>query len=158
MPNTKTLRPNRIKTILFLLLSIGFVSLTPITMEKNVAMSWGGAIFFGLGVIVFTVQLFPNASYLRLNEEGFEVRSMYRSHFTKWSDIEAFGCGYMGNRKAVMFDYSEQHTKQKVGKKIASIVSGAEGGLPDTYNMKAEKLAELMNEWKVNSENWENGI
>jgi hypothetical protein len=44
-----------------------------------------------------------------------------------------------GNRKAVMFNYSENHTKQKLGKQLASALTGVEAGLPSTYGMKAKE-------------------
>ena len=151
MPKTKILKPSPFKTIILLLVSLGFVSLTPIVMNKNPTMAWVNAIFFGLCAIVLIIQLFPKTSHLKLTEEGFEVKSLFKSHFTKWSDVEFFGVGYLGNTKAVMFNYSENHTKQKLGKQIASAMTGAEGGLPNTYGMKAKELAELMNEWKVDA-------
>jgi hypothetical protein len=102
---------------------------------------------------VFLIQLFSNTSYLKLTEEGFEVKSLLKSHFTKWSYVEVFGVGYMrGNRKAVMFNYSENHTKPKPGKQIVSAITGGEGGLPNTYGMKAKELAGLMNKWKAYSD------
>jgi len=158
MLKTKILRPSRLKTILLLIVSLAFVATTPITMEKNQTMSWLGAIFFGLVALVFIIQLFPNSSYLKLTEEGFEVKSMYKSHFTKWSDIEYFGVGEISNNKMVMFIYSENHNTQKIGKEIARGLTGGEGGLPNTYGMKADKLADLMNEWKTDSVSWERGL
>jgi hypothetical protein len=155
MPKTKILKPSVFKTILCLLGSLCFVALTPLVIDKNAIAAWSGLILFGLGVIVFIIQLFPNTSYLKLTEEGFEVKSLFKSHFTKWSDVESFEVGYLGNNKAVMFNYSENHTKQKLGKQVASAMTGAEGGLPNTYGMKAKELAELMNEWKLNHSRWD---
>ena len=151
MPKTKTLKPSIFKTILCLLGSLVFVATTPLVMETKPIIAWLELILFGLCTIVFTIQLFPNTSHLKLTEEEFEVKSIFKSHFTKWSAIESFGVGYMGNNKAVIFNYSENHTKQKLGKQIASAMTGAEGGLPNTYGMKAKELAELMNEWKVDA-------
>ena len=158
MLKTKTLKPSPLKTILLLLVSLAFVATTPITMEKNPMMSWLGAIFFGLCIFVFVIQLIPNSSYLKLTEEGFEVKSLYRSNFTKWSDINFFGVGEINNNKMVLFIYSENHTSQKLGKEVARGLTGGEGTLPNTYGMKADKLADLMNEWKTDSESWERGL
>jgi hypothetical protein len=49
----------------------------------------------------------------------------------------------------VVFNYSDNHKKHTTGKKVARFLSKNQGALPNTYGMKAIKLAELMNEWKL---------
>lgn len=61
-------------------------------------------------------QLSPNTSHLKLTEGGFEVKSLFKPHFTRWSAIEVFGVGHIGNRTAVVFNYSENHTKHQLEK------------------------------------------
>ncbi len=118
-------------------------------MEENTFTKWVTIIFFGLCIVVFIIQLLPNSSYLKLTNEGFEVRSLYRSHFTKWTEVSGFGIYYVSFNTMVAFDYTEEHKK---GKKISKILSSYQGALPQTYGMKAIKLAALMNEWKYRSE------
>jgi len=50
-----------------------------------------------------------------------------------------------------MFNFSEEYKKAKKARKISSAISGAEGGLHDTFGLKAEELAKLMNEYKYAS-------
>src|SRR5262245_1348269 len=50
-------------------------------------------LFFGLGVVVSLLQLIPGSSYLRLARDGIIIRSMWRTTFYRWSDIERFGVG-----------------------------------------------------------------
>jgi hypothetical protein len=76
------------------------------------------------------------------------VRNLYRSYFTRWSEVKRFTVRTSGKTKIVQFNYLSGHKKQSKGKFIARLLSGSEGGLPDTYGMKAEQLARLMNEWK----------
>jgi len=47
-----------------------------------------------------------------------------------------------------MFNFSEEYKKAKKARKISSALSGAEGALHDTFGLKAEELADLMNEYK----------
>ena len=114
----KILKPNPLKTVLLLIVSLAFVATTPIAMEKNPTMSWLGAVFFGLCTLVFIIQLIPNSSYLKLTEEEFEVRSLYKSHFTSWSDIEYFGVGEINNSKMVVYIYSENGFRKLVTRVI----------------------------------------
>ncbi len=123
-----------------------------IAMEGNLFIKWGTILFFGLGVVVFIVELLPNSAYLKLTNEGFEVRSLYRSNFTKWVEVDRFGIFYIRFYAMVVLNFTEEHKKHTIGKKIARSLSPYQGALPQTYGMKAIKLAELMNEWKFKNE------
>jgi len=73
----KTLYPKKWKSMLFLLLTLAFTVAGVWIILDGEKMGWFVSIFFGLGVLVFLINLFPQASYLKLNEE------VYRA--TKWS-------------------------------------------------------------------------
>ena len=107
------------------------------------------AIVFGLGSLVFAFQLLPDSSYLLLGPKGFTVRTLYRSHKYGWAEVERFGVTRIGANKTVAFDFSGEYGKYHVARQVAAGISGYEGALPDTYGMKPERLAELLNEWKA---------
>lgn len=142
------LKPSLLKRLGLLAICSLFVTIGIFLVEDNSFLAWSTIIFFGLGVLVFSIHLLPNSSYLILSHEGFEVRNLYRSYFTKWSEVKRFTVGTSGKTKMVQFNYSSGHKKQSKGKLISRLLSGSEGGLPDTYGMKADQLARLMNEWK----------
>jgi len=48
----------------------------------------------------------------------------------------------------VAISFSELYRKAKTTRGLARFIAGAEGALPDTYGMKADQLANLLNEWK----------
>jgi hypothetical protein len=150
---TKILKPKRLKTIGLLLICILFVIAGIFLIEKNSFRAWLGIIFFSLCMVLFVIQLIPNSSHLKLTKNGFEIRSLFKSNYTKWSDVEVFKTGYVGQNKMVMFDFSKEHKKHNIGKKIAKFLASNEGSLPNTYGMKATDLAELMNKWKSESNN-----
>lgn len=110
---------------------------------------WFVAIVFGLGSLVFAVQLLPGSSYLLLEPDGFTVRTLYRLQKYRWAEVERFGVTRIGGNKTVAFDFSGQYGKDRVARQVAAGISGYEGTLPDTYGMKPEQLAELLNEWKA---------
>jgi hypothetical protein len=116
--------------------------------SKGQWMGWVGIVFFGLGVIVALVQLLPNASYLRLTENGLEVRSLYRSWFVSWDEIAYFAIANIGYGDVVVFMFSDRYHKAKTSRALARAIAGYEGALPDTYGMKADELCCLLSEWK----------
>ena len=76
------------------------------------------------------------------------MTSLFRSHFTKWEDVKYFKEGYIGPKKAVMFDYVNNHNKFTIGKGIAKQLADSHAALPDTYGLKTSELLRIMNEWK----------
>lgn len=156
------LRAKKGRTIFLLIVCLFFV-LAPVLINKKYDMiDWGSSVFFGAGVIIYLIQLLPNSSYLKLDEEGFELKSTYKLTYTKWSDVDRFKVGYIKTRysktKMIMLDYSEKYKKHKTGREISNYISGADGALPDNYGMKIEQLVKLMNEWKSENKTSLNNI
>jgi hypothetical protein len=158
---TLILRPRNLKTIGLLLISFTLVLGGVILIDESPLISWFCISFFGIGVIVFTLELIPNSNYLKLTKDGFEIRSLYKSNFTKWNDINSFKAGVLKipvynvlgtffnkKKKMVFFDYKETHRKNKITKSLSKSLSGSQAALPDLYGMKADELAKLMNDWK----------
>jgi len=142
-------RPKKYKSIGLLILCLLFVFLGYNMLEEKTLIGWLSIVFFGLGAVVFAIQLIPSATYLKLSEEGFETRNLFRSDFTRWNEVKVFKTGYVGSNKMVMLDYKETHSKYKTGKKLAKSLSGSEGALPNTYGMSVSKLVDLLNEWRL---------
>lgn len=143
------LRPNPNRTILLGLVCLAFTVGGLLIAQQAIVKGWLIASFFGLGVFVFIIQLIPGSSQLSLTKEGFITTSLFRSHFTDWSDIEQFEVGYVGKSKFVKFDYKANHKKHKTGKGIAKFLSGNHGALPSNYGLSLSELCDLMNEWKT---------
>jgi len=107
-------------------------------------LGWFCAAFFGIGVLVCTINLSPNSSFLVLNSKGFTMRSLYREHSYKWTDVETFAVRSVGFRRMVVFKFSDGYTGQPRMRRIASAMTGAEGALPDTYGLSLHELADKM--------------
>ena len=90
--------------------------------------------FFGVGALVAVLQM-ATAS-LVLSPEGFTITGFGRTSAAAWTEVQDCravrppGAGAMNELVKVRF-------------------AGADRWLPDTYGMKAEALAGLMNEWRV---------
>jgi len=145
------LRPRRGRLLLLLGVCSTFVALTflPNIKESEAAVKWGARCFFGLGVLIFALELLPGVSHLRLTPGGFEVRTLFRSGFMRWGDVEEFFPIRMFGAAFVALRFSESCKAMKPGRLVASLLSGgAEGILPDTYGCRVEELAALLEEWR----------
>lgn len=142
------LRPKNPKTILLALVSLVFTIGGIFIVKDESLKGWLIISFFGLCFLVFLVQLLPGSTQLKLTKKGFIMTSLFRSHFTKWTDIKTFQTGYLGSNKTVMFDYIDNHKKHSTAKIFSKQLSGSHGALPSTYGLKATELIRLMNEWK----------
>lgn len=148
--DTLVLRPSLWKHMLMLAGSLGFVAIGVFIMPAGDWTRWLVTGFFGLCAAVFVTQLLPGASYLKLDREGFEFAAMFRKTCITWSDVSPFAAGYISANKMVLFELTEG-SPGAPSRRIASIarnLAGAAGALPDTYGMKAEALADLMNRWR----------
>lgn len=117
-------------------------------VHKGAPNGWFVALAFGVGALVFAVSMLPNASYLQLDDDGFELCSLFRKSKVPWHEVETFFVGRMARHTAVFYSYSETHTRAELAKKLARTISPGEGALPDTYGLKPQALADLMNACK----------
>src|SRR5215469_798043 len=143
--------PKKSKYLLFLLVCAAFTVAGVLMVRGGDAMGWLAILCFGFGVIVFCVLLLPGSAYLKLDGAGFTFCSLFRSHTLRWYEIASFGTARIGRRKLVGFNFSQFHRGQGRMRKISSAISGYEAALPDTYGMKTEDLAALMNDWRQRS-------
>lgn len=145
------LRPSKWKAIGLLLICTIFALLG---IRMGLSGEWIGylcAAFFGLGVPVSILQFLPGASFLRIDAEGLTTRTMFRESHVPWNIVDQFfvvGMKQSGLtvHRMVGFNYRPEYDQRRTSRQIAETISGCEGGLPDTYGMKAEDLAALLNE------------
>ncbi len=144
------LKPSRTKLIFFLALSLGFVAIGVAALcEGDLEVGISITLLFGLAALVFAIQLHPDASYLRLTPEGFYVRSLFRmSPLVPWSEAGDFRVETLPPARTRMVVYDSTNPKSQGLRKFNRAFVGATDGLPDSYGMKAEALAALMNEWR----------
>ena len=133
-----TLKPSKLTQIVLFLICLGFVFLGFNIMSKNLGIAILNIILFGIGTIVFTINLFPKSSYLKITDKGIEMRTMFRSTFIPWYVINGFSTKRIMFNKMVMIDFNEKYVD-------VSKLRSKTGALPDTYGMSGEKLAEKLN-------------
>ena len=148
---THIFRPNKLKNMILLVGSSISVALGFIVLDDDPKMFWLNIIFFGLGVIVSLIQFYPNSTYLKLDKEGFEIKHLFRSSFTKWSEIKDLTQGQVGMIKVIFFDYTDEHKKWCIAKIMAKNLAKKEGTIMNLYNIKTDELLRLMKEYKRKS-------
>lgn len=136
-----TLRPGKLKNIILILISIGFICMGITLIERNLWIAILTIFLFGISLIVFSINLIPNTSYLKIDERGLEMKNLFRTTFIPWQVISGFTTKQIFINKLVMFDIDEEFLK-------LSKIKSKQGAFPDTYGMSAKKLAALLNDYK----------
>ncbi len=151
-PEEILLRPKRMKFIVGLIGALTMTAASVVVITDGHLVGFVGLGLFGLFSLAFLAQFHPNCSYLRLTNDGFEVRSLFRSFFYKWHDVENFRVRRSGLfLKRVGFDFSSSVHQFPRVRAATKRVLGSEDALPDNFGLRATTLAELMNEWQRRS-------
>ena len=131
-----TFKRNKVKDTLFFLLSSGFTAIGVSLIEENSFKAWLGIVFFGGTALLFLIQLITNICYLKLDKEGIEHKTVFKTTKFKWSEISKFEItSYRGN-KSISFNHEQQFGKLK-RKSISS-----------AYTINTKDLLALMKNYK----------
>ena len=142
-------KASRRKALLILALSIGFVVVGVWLAAKHPVMGWLSAGFFGLGIPVSLLMMWPDSTYLKLTGEGIESVAMFRRTALKWSEVEGFYVGSVRGAKMIGIAFSPAYQKLKAGRAVASFLSGMEGAIADSYAAPVDEVCRTLNEWKA---------
>jgi hypothetical protein len=149
MNDSHTFFASRRKAVLLLLGSILFVAGGIWMSNEKPVLGWLCAGFFALGIPASFLMMWPNAMYLRLNQEGFEMRSMFGRHMVLWSEVDGFRISSIRGAKMIEIIFNEAYTRQKLGRAVAASVSGMEGAIPNSYNASLDEVLRMLNRWKA---------
>ena len=152
LPKTLVLKGSRKKFGVMLLITLPLLAggVFLVREEPSGFMGWAVVLFFGLCASIFVFQIIKPGT-LVLNETGFEQTMMGRKTSNRWDEVSEFGIyaiksSFVTASKFVCFDrYADE------GKKMTELnrtLVGATAQLADTFGMKAEALAELMNAFR----------
>ncbi len=139
---------SRKKATLALFLSIGFVVLGLFMISEGKWFGWLTVGFFGLGIPASLFMLGPNGIFLKLDKSGIEMRTAFKPTKLKWADVESFYVGKIYNNKMIGISYSSSFKKMETGRNVASVLSGMEGALPNSFKNSPEEICEKLNLWK----------
>ena len=145
------LRPSRTKWLAVAFGSLAFVLIGIWMVRCGEMLGWVGIAFFGLCLSVSLICMLPNASYLRLTHDGFTMCSLFRAHTIGWDDVTGFGVGRVFANKMVMFNFVESYRRFPKLRAFNSEVVGFEAAIPDSYGLRHEDLADLLNRHKADT-------
>jgi membrane associated rhomboid family serine protease len=111
-----------------------------------------GVLLFGFGTLVTVLQMVPRWAHLRAGPDGLVIRQpLRRTARLPWNDVEQFTAYEIahqyGSTKMVGYDRRDlTPARQSVWQTIGRGMSGVDASLPDTYGMRHEELADLLND------------
>jgi len=146
---TILLRPKLTKWLVIALGSLAFVLIGIWMVRSRERFGWLGIVFFGLCLSVSLICILPKASYLQLTPDGFTICSLFRAHTIRWEDVTGFGVGRVFTTKMVMFNYVESYRRSPKLRLLNTELTGFEAAMPDSYGLRHEDLADLLNRYKI---------
>ena len=147
--DVELLRPSPWKMLALLAISAGFVWIAVVIADRNLLIAWLCGVFFGLCGLVALVSLVPDANHLRLDADGLEIRSLFRSTRYPWRDIARFGPTRVGLHTMVGLDFAGHVDDAARLRRVNRGLTGFDGALPDTYGRKAATLALHLERWRL---------
>lgn len=145
-----TLYPKRSSAIGLLVLSLAFVAVGVWMGSSGRWEGWLCAAFFGLGVPIAVVQLMPGSTFLRIDADGITFTNLFRKTSLPWSAFQQFFVVTIRQtglkvHDMVAFDFAPTHERARAARALSRAIAQCDGALPNTYGMKAQELAELLN-------------
>ena len=141
---TEVLRPSPLKWLAMVAISAAFVWIGVAIMGTHPLAGWGCIVFFGLCGAIGVLNLLPDASRLLVDDDGFEIRSLFRASRVRWADVARLGTMRVGVNTLVGFDFVDGYRGGDRLRRLNRNLSGFQGALPDTYGLKAAALAERL--------------
>jgi len=147
---TLIFRPSRRKVVSMLFISVAFVAGGIFGIRAGHWVGWLSVLLFGLGGVVFALQLLPQSAYLRVGPDGFTVCTLFRAHSCRWSDVGPFQVVRVGPKDIVGFSFSDSYRGPRhlaglnnnlVGTEAAVAMAGA-------WNIRMEELASVLNRYR----------
>jgi hypothetical protein len=149
LPEEITLHPSRKKwgfifTICALLCSCGVC----LIWQQPGVKAWAMVLFLAFGAAAGLTLLVSRKAYLTLYADRFEQSMLGRRLNYRWNQVSAFHVWQHQHHSVVCFDVVED---ESVLGEMNRGLAGASGFLSDSFGLKADDLAELMNRFRDRS-------
>jgi hypothetical protein len=143
-----TLAMSRKRTIVFLVIALAFVTVGFSILPSRPVLGWVDFVFFGLGVIIFALQL-AVPSVLTLDAEGFQSRVLFQRKGLKrsWAECSEFRASPAGASRLVV--YSTLHRDHATLRRVNLGIAGGDEGIQSGFGgLNAAQLAQLLNRYR----------
>jgi hypothetical protein len=146
-PGPVTLYPSRKKWVWALLYGGIFTAFGFWMVSGGAQLGWFAIVFCGSSSIgAATMILFPSASALTLDRNGFQTTSLFRRHRSRWQDVTRFEPRPYLLQNLVVYD--DVNETRRTLANLCVAIAGHNARLPDTYGLSADGLARLMAGWR----------
>lgn len=150
LPDSMTLKPNRLSWLFTFLISVGFVGIAIwLGPNEDPMLFYGAGGFFLLCALVSAPLMLGVGSRLILERNSFTCRTLFRSFTRKWLECSDFHPVHAGMRSMVGFTTQRDEAAHPNLAAVNRAVLGASGALPETFGISAEELADLMNRFRA---------
>lgn len=102
-------------------------------------------LFFSLASAASFIPMLPNQSFLRIEKPGLTIRSMFKTIYIAWHEVEQFYIEKRNNKEIVVFSFFE---KKKTYLNVENLI-GKKEVLPDNYGMNVRELTDLLEYYRI---------
>jgi hypothetical protein len=138
--NELVVRPSLPRNLLFSVTCIGFGVLLILLAHEGkteIFPAYLVALLMTVGSAVLLGSHLPNASFLRLTPDGFEIRELFKSRYYNWNAVGQFATRRRLLGSSIVFLHLDPDTEIPLDQSI-----------PTGYTLSSYTLLETMNEWR----------
>jgi hypothetical protein len=96
------------------------------------------------GLAMYITKILPMREYLRLDEDGFTIKTLFHEMRAEWKDVEKFGQMKLEGSPAVGFDLHPDAPSGEAARKLMSYSGHYAYVLPSNYSMPARALVAVL--------------
>ena len=154
-----TLRESRLRLVLLLLASVGFVAVSLLRIISGGFVAWAvlGIGLFGIGIVVFSLQLVRGGRTLTLDTQGLRFDNLRQGHpeSIRWSDIASVRVWRPSVRGPQLVGFDLAPEAERSEHAITGVLSRAilpanhpQLSLPTVYSgLNSRELAAYLERW-----------
>ena len=148
MNHTLTYRASKKKAYILFLVSLVFVIASVLATPDHLLLGLICAAFFSLGIFASLFMMFTDIVFLRLTQEGFDIRYLFGCQQISWNEVDGFRISSFYGTKMIEILFNKNYAHEKVGRRISSAISGMEGAIADSYVASLDEIHASLNEWR----------
>ena len=148
MNHTLTYRANKKKAYILFLVSLAFVIAGVLATPDHLLLGLICAGFFSLGIFASLFMMFTDIIFLRLTQEGLDIRYLFGYQQISWNEVDGFRISSFYGTKMIEILFNKNYAHEKVGRRISSAISGMEGAIADSYVASLDEIHASLNEWR----------
>ena len=140
---TLVLRPSKIRLLKLLLMGLAFASMGYFMGKATHSwLMYACAVFFGLAVVIFFVQMLTGSGSLILDAEGFTLTSLQKPLRVPWDQIAWLGMITVSRNEMAAFRLKPGH--KIMGSRMSRKFAGVDGSFANQYQQDPHQVLALL--------------